>query len=292
MIENKSVRQIHKDLFESTINRKNKVEKAYEVAFKQTNIIKKKLPQRDVILVAQSKHPKYAKSIKNEGDAIAVLIFGLLKKADADIEKAFNEERYKIENNAKEKAIDDSIEYNRNLDTPKVFYLCSEHRDCAKDHLHLQARIYIDEKWANVVTKDKDKIESYIIEHNTMTLQEVTHRPYWLITRPHCRHYFKAIPTDQVLTKGVKKLILKYNMRRNIGDRQYVQTMDSGVGTKQRKIIGEYRNAQLMIDKYKDRLVTYEGLYKIHKTEIIKDAIVKVKFMIKKWERYLKELGG
>lgn len=252
------------------------------------------LPSKtEAIQVAKAKHPKYANSIKDDEDALAVLLIGLFShiKLDENITTAFNRKRYDWENTAKKQVIVDSIDKNRELDTPKVFYLSSFHKDCAKDHLELQGKIYIDDQWGKYVgEKLKPAVKEYIATHNVITVQEVTSRPYWLITRPHCRHYLKAIDTKQVLNKSVKRLLSKYNMKRNIGDRQYVQTMDSGVGSMRRKLIGEYRNAQLMVDKYKERLATHQKLYNEHPVPILKDAIAKDKMLIDKWQKYMKQV--
>ena len=294
LLENKSVKQIHKDLHDRTINREHKSEKAYEIAVKTTSRLKKTLPSNEsAIEVAKRKHPKYANNIKSTTDAYAILIIGLFThfKTEQDITKAFNEKRYEWENKAKEEAIVEDIAHNRSLDTPKVFYLCSKHNDCALDHLKLQGRVYIDAEWGKYVGEAlKDKVREYITEHNTITIQEATSRPYWLITRPHCRHYFKAIDTKQVLKKSVKRLLRKYNMSRKIGDRQYLQTMDSGVGTMKRKLLGEYRNAQLMLDKYLERLAMHKKLYNTYPSPILKDAINKDKLLIDKWKKYMKEI--
>lgn len=252
------------------------------------------LPHKDALIqVAQTHHPKYAKTIKTETDAMAVLIFGFFThlKLDEHITKAFNEKRYEWENKAKKQAIIEDIDRNRTLDTPKVFYLSSKHKDCAKDHLDLQGKIYIDAEWGKYVGEElKPTIRKYIADHDVMTIQEVTFRPYWLITRPHCRHYLKAIDTKQVLKKSVKRLLRKYNMSRKIGDRQYLQTMDSGVGSMQRKLIGEYRNAQLMVDKYEERMTTHKKLYETYPNKMLQDAIIKDKMLINKWRKYMKEL--
>lgn len=294
LIHKKTVNQIHKELYNKTINRENKDTKAYEIAVKSTNRLKKMLPNgSDAIKIAKQKHPQYANSIKTEGDAIAILLIALMShiKLDENITKAFNNHRYEWENRAKSEAIVEDIEHNRGLDTPKVFYLCSQHNDCAKDHLNLQGRIYIDNQWGRYVGEAiKPDIRDYIASHNVITIQEATSKPYWLITRPHCRHYFKAIDTKQVLNKSVKRLIQKYNMKRKIGDRQYLQTMESGVGSLQRKLLGEYRNAQLMVDKYKERLDTHQRLYATYPSEILKNAINKDKMLINKWRKYMNEL--
>ena len=293
LLTNRNVSKIHQDLYDETINSKNNDPKAYEIAVKTTSKIKKMLPTREIMLdYAKIHHPKYADKIKTEDDALALLIIASMTrtKLEKNIQKAFNEKRQQIADDGKEKAIEDDIAENRKLG--KVFYLCSEHKDCALDHLHLQGRIYIDNNWQNIIEEEslKKEIQSYINQHKTLTLQEVTHRPYWLITRPHCRHYFKSIDAKQVLTKSVKKLIRKYNMKKNIGDREYLQTMDSGVGSMQRKLIGEYRNAQLMLDKYKERLKLHKELNDIRTSPILRDAIVKDKFLINKWKKYMTEI--
>ena len=60
-----------------------------------------------------------------------------------NLKKATNQKTNDIEADFKEEVIKDTIEYNRGLDTPKVFYLASSHNDCAKDHKIAQGKIYI-----------------------------------------------------------------------------------------------------------------------------------------------------
>lgn len=295
ILKGKSIQQIHRDLYEQTINSKASDKKIYETACKMANQIKKRMPNSDIaVMMAKEHHPKYADQINNKGDAIALLIIALMRhlKTDESITRVMNEKRLEEENKAKENAINDDLRHNRRLENPKIFYLCSKHNDCALDHLHLQARIYVDAQWRTWVHDDDliEKIEDYITKNDVMELQKVTHRPYWLITRPHCRHYFKAIDTDQVLKKSVNRLLRKYNMRKKIGERNYIQTMDSGVGTWKRKMIGEYRNAQLMVEKYQERMQTLEQLNSIKATPMLQDMIVKTRFLINKWKRYMRKL--
>lgn len=295
ILKGKPIKEIHKELYTQTINSKAPDKKTYETACKMANQIKKKLPAKEFILgIAKDHHPKYADQINTREEAIALFIIALMRhlKTDEVITRSMNEKRQEEENKAKEQAIDDDLRHNRRLENPKVFYLCSKHNDCALDHIHLQGKIYIDAQWRTWVHDEEliAQIEQYIQENDVMELQTVTHRPYWLITRPHCRHYFKAIDTQQVLKKSVKRLLQKYNMKKKIGERSYIQTMDSGVGTWKRKVIGEYRNAQLMVEKYQERLNTLNELVKVKNSPMLQDMIVKTRFLINKWKRYMRRL--
>ena len=92
----------------------------------------------------------------------------------------------------------------RNKGTPNIFWACSKHENCANDHEAYQGKIYIDEKWKSV-TNPKDKrlisrIEDYIKQNNIQTIQSVIDDPVWLTTRPNCRHRFKSLTAEEVLS--------------------------------------------------------------------------------------------
>lgn len=107
-------------------------------------------------------------------------------------------------------------EYLHGLLSTGIFYLCSYHEDCAKDHVDYQGKIYVSTDWESRCT-DKDtryKIRSYIKNHNCMTVEEVCDSPVYMIRRPNCRHFFIRVSVEEVLHGSVKKLLVSHKMVR------------------------------------------------------------------------------
>ena len=289
-LDHKSAKQISRELYNQTIQKGVlKDAKALDYAIKLTNKLGKKLPQETHIL--QVAKLKYNDDTLDIGGALSMILFDELKNLNAyeNLKKATNQKTNDIEAEFKEEVIKDTIEYNRGLDTPKVFYLASSHNDCAKDHKIAQGKIYIDEAWENYITSEKLKkqIKEYIAKHHTQTIQYIMGDPVWFITRPNCRHYFVAIKTKEAIKVSSKRLSSRYKTDTAISNRQYLQTLRSGGD---RKIIGEKRNAELMIQKYEERLKYHLALKQVKNNLLVRKSIVKDKMLIAKWKEYLKKL--
>ena len=170
----------------------------------------------------------------------------------------------------------------------KIFYLASFHKDSASDHKDYQGKMYIDENWEKIdfYYSIKNAIKYYIRQHNIQTIQWVTGKPVWLITRPNCRHYFKELSIKEVLANSKTSLLEKHNMKTAIGDREYLQTINH---SKDKEWYDDVRNAQLLLQAYENRLAMHQKMYKEQPSEILKNAIVKDKFLIKKWKEYIKK---
>ena len=289
-LDHKSAKQISRELYNETIKKGElKDTKALNYAIKLTEKLGKKLPQETHIL--QVAKLKYNDDTLDIGGALSMILFDELKNLNAyeNLKKATNQKTNDLEAKFKEEVIKDTIEYNRGLDTPKVFYLSSSHQDCAKDHKYAQQKIFIDEKWENYITSEKLKkqIKEYIAKHHTQTIQYIMGDPVWFITRPNCRHYFKALKTKEAIKVSPQRLSSRYKTDTAIGNRQYLQTLRSG---KDRKIIGEKRNAELMIERYKERLKYHLALKQVRNNQLLRKAIVKDKMLIAKWQEYYKKL--
>ena len=96
-----------------------------------------------------------------------------------------------------------------------VFYLCSKHNDSGEDHADYQGKIYVNRYWRSIVEDDKArmKVEAYIRNHDTKSIQDVMNYKPYLITRPYCRHNMIAVPIDTVLNNGVKTILREYNTK-------------------------------------------------------------------------------
>lgn len=214
--------------------------------------------------------------------------FDYLKKNDIEktLSRGINEIADKFEAEEKEKAIKATIE--RNRESYNVFYLASMHDDSATDHEPYQGKMYIDEGWRSVV-KDENTLKAisdYVARNGVLTFQYITDRPVWLLTRPNCRHYVRTMDSEEVLTNSVSSLINKYGMHTAIGKRSYVQTIRHSTNKKWYKDI---RNAELLLEKYKERLKLHEAMNKVGSTPILEAAIQKDKILIAKWEKYIKD---
>ena len=120
----------------------------------------------------------------------------------------------------------DKNAYLSDLLSDGIFYLCSSHKDCAADHLEWQGKIYVSEDWeARCMDYDREKIAAYIKNHDVKTIEWVLGAPVYMTTRPNCRHYFKNISVDEVLHRGVKRLLRDYDMVQSAnyrGDAYYI----------------------------------------------------------------------
>lgn len=184
-------------------------------------------------------------------DEIALSLVVLFSKIMYDYKATAIINQYVREQNEKAKVdlLDEMLK-----DKKKPFYMASYHKDSAKDHKDYQGKLYYDER-----TTDPDVIK-YAREHNLQSLQWVTGKPVWFVTRPYCRHYFTQHSLDEI-KKGVKP------RTRKVGDRA-LQTP-----------------ARVTLSFYEDRLDQLEKLYRVFKIPRLKNQILKTKILIKKWKK-------
>ena len=213
------------------------------------------------------------------------------------LSKYVYKETRKQESEAKEKLLKEMLSSKRpiNKADPKIFFLVSKHSDCAKDHLDYQGRIYIDENWKKLIGSNNNNnselkvaIEKYIQINNIKSYQWVIGKPVWMITRPNCRHFAKMLSTSEVLNNPTWQLLVKNKMTMKEGDRELRQTLRHNLSSKK----GNYneKNIIAIIDKYKERLDLHNELNKVKSTQELRHAITKDKFLIKKWQNFLKSL--
>lgn len=168
--------------------------------------------------------------------------------------------------------------------TARVFYLCSWHGDCAEDHEGWQGKLYYDRFWRRHV-KGKEaqrRVLDFIESHELMSLQWVTNKPVWLMTRPNCRHYFEQVTAEEAFAKSADALLDERGMRTEHGERGTNQTIRHSTQK------GWYteENIKNIIQKYKERLELHQRMYEIQPNEKLKGYIDKDKRLIKKW-RYM-----
>lgn len=292
----KTAKQIHKDLWDMTMKSRYQSRAMLSYAMSIASKAEKRIPKESesgsaafallpfALLDAQRK--------RTIGDrkAVSIIIFDFLdkRKATSNMSKIINAEADKVESQSKEQAIKDEFAYNRGLESPKVFYLASEHKDSAEDHEPYQGKIYIDEEWRSVISdrEEKARISSFLQRRKVKTVQWLMGKPVWFITRPNCRHYIKPISTDDVLGKSRSALIKENDMSSAIGDREYLQTIKHATS---RDWYEEVRNAELLLEKYKERLTLHEAMSKQQDNPLLSEAIRKDRILIRKWEDFIRE---
>lgn len=103
-----------------------------------------------------------------------------------------------------------------------VFWLCSQHSDCADDHIDYQGKLYYDDNWRmfGFDTELTQQIDNIIKQKKMMSIQDVKDKEPYLTTRPNCRHYFQPIAIADVLTSNTKDLLNRLKMNKGKGDKQ------------------------------------------------------------------------
>lgn len=218
----------------------------------------------------------------------AANMYSAMKKADfqGETKKTIRRTADKYEAIMKKTYLSGWIEGNGEKQTPEIFYLVSQHGDCAEDHEEFQGSVYVDDGWKSIVKgHDKRKeINIYISKNHIKTFQWVLGKPVWMITRPNCRHYAESIPTVEVLSgKSVSQMLAERGMIHAIGPRGGIQTM-------RHSLENEWytkSNVLSIIKQYEDRLALHVSLLKAGETEELKNDIWKDKLLIKKWKDYL-----
>ena len=134
------------------------------------------------------------------------VIYGLARKEFKGLEHTKNELANDIEYRAKSDQIRNLLSGN------DVFYLCSSHRNPAKDHADWEGKVYITEDWQSKVSSEEaTKIVAYIRNHNTRTVEWVTGEPVYLVTRPNCKHYLIPVTVTEVLNNSTRKLLKEHD---------------------------------------------------------------------------------
>lgn len=283
LIKRKKIAEIHKDLRDITLNaNKNGVIYTKNMEKFALNLAEKSKKQLD----------KAIPTLETEGSletAIALWFFDLLDKKK--IFSKTNSISYQVathyESDMKDELLRLEVKRNRNFENPRVFYLASSHNDCAEDHKDYQGKIYIDEKWKALIKDEnlKDEIQKYVNIHQIKTFQWVTGKPVWFITRPNCRHYMKALKTDDVLTHSASTLTRNHKLHTKIG-KEITRTIKHPINQSWYK----NENVEEIIKKYKERLEYHKSLWEVKKSQPIKRAIEKDKLLIEKWEKLLQSL--
>lgn len=157
----------------------------------------------------------------------------------------------------------DKREYLNDLVSEGIFYLCSEHGNCAEGHKAYQGRIYVSEAWRERCSDsaERRRVGAYIRNHDCMSIEEVCSDPVWMVRRPNCRHYFVKLSVDEVLHSSVRKLLRENEMSyKRVGSYEYY-----------------------MYRAYYERLKVLLGLRESCSCEELEADIRKTRRLMKKW---------
>lgn len=168
-----------------------------------------------------------------------------------------------------------------------VFWVCSEHDDCAKDHLEWQGRLYVDEQWrSRCQPMYYDRIAEFVGKNNIRTVQWVQGAPAWLLTRPNCRHFMEPVHTSEALYVPVKTIISRRGMHYAVGPRQY----NREISLVPRSQAYDRQSVAAMRDRYADRLRMHRMMAQKARTRLLDDIIRKDKVLVDKWSELLQNI--
>ncbi len=82
-----------------------------------------------------------------------------------------------------------------------IFFLASEHSDCADDHRDYQGKIYVKRNWQTIIKQAEliPRIREFINSKQLMFFEDVIEKPIWFTKRPNCRHRLVPITIKQAL---------------------------------------------------------------------------------------------
>lgn len=165
-----------------------------------------------------------------------------------------------------------------------IFYLCNFFGNCADDHKDYQGKLYYDKSNLHTIKDEemKSKVLAFIKEKKLMDVTEVQEKEPFLTTRPNCRHKFKPMTNEEVLTKSVGRLIRENKMRvGNYEEKNY-------------KELQEQRYNERTIKKYKERLDNKQAMLNettdANSKSMLERDIAKDKALIRKWQKKNKQL--
>lgn len=151
--------------------------------------------------------------------------------------KEFNKTDRTVQKRTKKINIKNTLQKNRGLAVPIVFYICSQHGNAAEGHKPYQGKVYVDRFWKSVYQASGQPeflikaIEKYIARNDIKTIQWVMGPPVYMVTRPYCKHFFTPVSTLDVLTQVITPPKHNFKMLKPNDTSKYLQNRLS----KQRK---------------------------------------------------------
>lgn len=202
--------------------------------------------------------------------------------------KAVYPQMAKFEERAKEGEIDEWLKEAKNakgMDAPGTFFLLSWHGDSAEDHVDYQGLVYYSEGWEKAIPDpgDRRKVAAFISRKGIKPFQWVVGAPVYMVTRPYCRHYFRAISADEALGSTPEELLRKYRMASAVGRRGGYQNLGYSLGKKYTRSA-----AESIVRQYEDRLDLHLKMQREHPTPELDRMVDKDRLLVGKWRRYLR----
>lgn len=288
LVNDLPVKEIHSRLWEMTLMYQKRglpIDKELYASVKK--LVKPTKAVEDdngaLLLILGGRKPTQEESFENRSQNIVK--YWNRVQASSVLDSIIYEKAKEQEAKDKEKAVEGMMKAVRT--NKKVFYLCSEHLDSAKDHKEHQGKFYIDKYWRQIVDReDIDRIAGIVAQRKMKTFQSIIAKPVWMITRPNCRHFFETFNVDQVDGKSADEVLTDNKMKLVEGNRKDMQTYKHPTN----KEWQTRANAEDMVIKYQDRLRTHQEMYNIAKNDFLRLAIKKDKLLIQKWKARAKEL--
>lgn len=100
------------------------------------------------------------------------------------------------------------------LSEDAVFYLCSSHVDPAEDHADWEGKLYVKERWAEMIRDSRTRaaVRRFIRSRKIRTVEWVTGAPVYMVYRPNCKHYLMPVKTSDALRTSVDGLLSSMGM--------------------------------------------------------------------------------
>lgn len=165
-----------------------------------------------------------------------------------------------------------------------IFYLASEHSDCADDHANYQGKIYVKRNWETIIKQAElvPRIREFINSKQLMAIEDVMEKPIWLTTRPNCRHYFIPITIKQALGNITE---LKQTLKtKKPGDYSKKNVKENYQALQQQ------RKNENRIRYWKDNKDKNLVLYEQSKNATVLKAIKRADYYIKQYQANQREL--
>ena len=186
------------------------------------------------------------------------VVYGVAKKEFKGLEHTKNDMANEYEYRGKREDIHQLLEEG-------VFYLCSSHKNPAKDHAEWEGKVYVAADWRSRIDQDMHgKVAAYIRNHDVRTVEWVTGEPVYLVFRPNCKHYLIPVTVEEVLGNSVKKLLKSHDMyMENEKEISYPE--------------GQYKN-------YYERLKMLTYLNSMFDAEDLGSDIKETRKLVRKWK--------
>lgn len=114
--------------------------------------------------------------------------------------------------------------HNADYDINGIFFVCSAHKNPAKDHKTWEGKVYYNRDWRKKELPGwvVEAVSKYIVKHGCKSVQWALGKPVYLTTRPYCRHFFTEVETLKVLTENVEVPLVGYRKTKRGATREWI----------------------------------------------------------------------